>query len=64
MVFPSKVILEEFKTLLIKMVQEFDTNDNAKVNYEFLCDADTVLGLNCVIPMLEVVQGLNKYAQN
>lgn len=37
------------------MVQDFATNDNAKVNYEFLCDAYIVIGLTCVIPMLEVV---------
>jgi hypothetical protein len=34
------------------------------VDYKFLCDVDTILGLSNVVPMLEVVQGLSKYTQN
>jgi hypothetical protein len=37
-------------------------NELAIVNYELLCDIDTVLGLTCLLPMLEALQGLSKYA--
>jgi hypothetical protein len=32
--------------------------------YKLLCDVEIVMGLTCVLPMLEVVQSLNKFAQN
>jgi hypothetical protein len=63
-VVPSKVVLEKFMTLLVKMAQDFTTNKFAVVNYELLCDVDTIMGFICVILMLEFVQILNKYAQN
>jgi hypothetical protein len=33
-----------------------------KVNYELLCDDEMLLGLACVIPLLELVQSLSKFA--
>lgn len=35
----------------------------AKINCGFLCNAETLQGLTCVLPMLELVQGLSKFAQ-
>jgi hypothetical protein len=35
----------------------------AKLSYEPLCDVKTLLGLACVLHLLEVVQGLSKFAQ-
>lgn len=32
-----------------------------KINYELLCDVETILGLTCTMLMLEVVQGLSKF---
>jgi hypothetical protein len=63
MVVPSKVVFEEFKTILVKMAKDV-VNEYVATNYEMLCDIEIVLGLTCLLPMLEVVQGLNKYAQN
>jgi len=40
------------------------TSDTTKVDYKFLCDVDIILGLSCVVPMLKVVEGLSKFAQN
>jgi hypothetical protein len=34
-----------------------------KVDYELLCDAKMLLGLACITPLLELVQGLSKFAQ-
>jgi hypothetical protein len=35
----------------------------AKVNYELLCNAETLLSLVCVLPLLKLVQGLSKFTQ-
>jgi len=32
--------------------------------YELLRDVKIVMGLTCVLPMLEIMQSLNKLAQN
>jgi hypothetical protein len=50
MVVPSKVVLEEFKTLLVKMVEDV-VNEYAIANYELLCDIETVMGLTCLLPI-------------
>jgi hypothetical protein len=34
-----------------------------KANYELLCNVENFLGLACIMPLLEVVQGLSKFAQ-
>jgi hypothetical protein len=64
MVAPSKVVLEEFKTLLVRMVEDAIINEFVVANYELLCDIEILMGLTCLLPMLEALQGLNKYAQN
>lgn len=64
-VVPSKVVLEEFMTLFVKMAQDSTTNKFLAVNYELLCDhVDTIMGFIFRILMLEFVQILNKYAHN
>jgi hypothetical protein len=37
--------------------------DIAKANYELLCDPHIFLGLACVLPLLETMQALSKFAQ-
>jgi hypothetical protein len=37
-------LLEEFKTLLMKMAKDVD-NEPTTTNYELLCDIETVMGL-------------------
>jgi hypothetical protein len=55
MVVPSKVVLEEFKTLLVKMVEDVVTNEYVVINYELLCDIEIVLGFTYLLPMLEAL---------
>ncbi len=45
------------------MAKDVD-NESTTANYELLCDIETVMGLTCLLPMLEALQGLNKYVQN
>jgi len=57
-------MLEEYKTLVVKMTNDVVSNAVANTNYELLCGVKIVMGLKCVLPMLEVVQSLNILAQN
>jgi hypothetical protein len=55
MLLPSKRVLSEYKTLVIKMVEDNVTLDIGKINYELLCDLEMLLGFSCIIPLLELV---------
>ncbi len=57
-------MFNEYKKLVVKMNDEVTNTPNAKINYEFLWDMEIVMGLTCVLPMLETVHSLNKLAQN
>jgi hypothetical protein len=37
--------------------------DIVKANYELLCDLESLLGLACVLPLMEAMQTLSKYVQ-
>jgi hypothetical protein len=39
------------------------TNQQAKLNYENLCDLQVLLGLACILPLLESIHALIKFAQ-
>jgi hypothetical protein len=63
MLAPTKCILVEYRSLVVKMSKDqLARNVTAKFNYELLCYCDTILGLICVLPMLEVMQSLSKLA--
>jgi hypothetical protein len=53
MLTPSKHVLIEYKSLVIKMVDDMARNAYAKNNHELLCDYDIVLGLIFVLPVLK-----------
>jgi hypothetical protein len=42
MLLPMKRVLVEYNILVVKMVGNNAIIDNAKVNYEFLCDLKTL----------------------
>lgn len=48
---------------MLVVVEDSATNATAKVNYELLCDVATLLGLSYVLPLLETIAGLSKFAQ-
>jgi hypothetical protein len=50
----SKVVLEEFLILLVKMVKDVVVNESTTTNYELLCNIENILGLIYPLPMLEV----------
>jgi hypothetical protein len=53
MLSPSKNLLHEYKTLILKV--DSGSVEIAKINREFLCNAKTLQGLSCVLPILELV---------
>jgi hypothetical protein len=44
-----KIIFAEYKFLVVKMVEDSDHIENAKNNYELLCDVETFLGFACLL---------------
>jgi predicted glycosyltransferase involved in capsule biosynthesis len=46
------------------MFDEQASHDTTKTSLELFCDVEVFLGLTCIIPMLEFIQGLSKFAQN
>jgi hypothetical protein len=58
----AKRVLIEYRILVVKMATKNATIDNTKINYELLCDVKTLLGLACVLPLLEVMPRLFKFA--
>lgn len=61
MITPTKRVWYEYKPLLVKMAKDVATVDNAKANYELLCNVETLLGLPHVLPLLECVRKLEQF---
>jgi predicted glycosyltransferase involved in capsule biosynthesis len=60
----AKQILTKYKTIVIQIFNEQTSHDITKSSLELFCDVEVFLGLTCIIPMLELVQSLSKFAQN
>ena len=66
----------EYKTLLVKMCEDAAikepeltakqaaAKESARHNYELLCDVGTLLALPCLMPLLDSVNSLMKFAQS
>jgi hypothetical protein len=73
---PLKRILGEYKTLIMKMCEDAEvkepaltlkqaiSKESAKHNCDLLCDVAMLLVLPCVLPLLECVNELMKFAQS
>ncbi len=62
MLAPFKQLLCEYKFIAMNMYNDLPINLVASINYELLCDVEIIMGLMCMMPMLEGVQNLNKLA--
>jgi hypothetical protein len=58
----AKRLMAKYKTFLVKMTLNNLANQQAKQNYEHLCDLQILLGLAYVLPLLEFVHALIKFA--
>jgi hypothetical protein len=63
MLSPLKHVLFEYHTLLMKMALDAATITFAKSNLCLLTDVEMLLGLNVVMPLLEAMHSLIKFAQ-
>ena len=73
---PLKRILEEYKILIVKMYKDVAvkepaltqkqavSRESAKHNCDLLCDVATLLALPCVLPLLECMNELMKFAKS
>jgi len=63
MLSPLKRLLAHYKSLVVKMHFDCEKNKSVYGNFELFCDLDVILGLPYVMPILEVVHYVIKYAQ-
>jgi len=64
MLGPLKCVLAQYKSLVVKMHSNYEKNKSIHDNFELLCDLDLIINMPCVMPILEVVHSLIKYAQH
>jgi hypothetical protein len=64
MLQPLKWVGKEYKTFIAKMATKSVYMELAKANFLNLCDIHMILGLPCILPMLEFVNGLMKFVQS
>jgi hypothetical protein len=58
-----KRLLAKYKSLVVKMYVDAPKSKLAWDNLDLLCDLELVLGLPCILPMLEIVHTFIKYTQ-
>lgn len=63
MLSPMKHVICEYHPLLMKMALDSPTIALATSNLELICDMESLLSLVCLVPMLEIVNVLVKFAQ-
>jgi hypothetical protein len=54
-------MLNEYKTLVLKMHQDFKVNNQIANNLELLCDLQVMLGFSCLMSMFERLNELIKF---
>jgi hypothetical protein len=60
---PTKKVLAKYKSLVVRMNDDLGMIEVARPIFEFSCDVKVVMGFMCIMPMLEVVHDLIKFAQ-
>jgi hypothetical protein len=53
MLSPTKHVLAEYKILVVKMHDDSHIVVVAKTNLQYLCDIEVMMGLICIMPLLE-----------
>lgn len=62
MLFTIKNFLYEYHYLVLKMHQDAGTINQIAHNLELLCDLEVMLGISCIVPMLEQFNELIKFS--
>jgi len=61
MLLPAQRILSEYRTLVVKMSLDEDKKSPTKALLDSLSDLETLLGLACIVLLMEMVNYLKKY---
>jgi hypothetical protein len=61
---PVKRVMSEYKALVLKMHMDSSSLATAKANLNLLCEIELLLGLACILPMLEALNYLIKFSQH
>jgi hypothetical protein len=61
MLFLVKRLLNEYKTLVLKMHQDSKVNNQIVNNLELLCDLQVMLRFSCLMSMFEGLNELIKF---
>ncbi len=62
MLAPFEKVEKDYKTLIAEMAIDNGIVEASEANLVNLCDVGTILGLSCVLPMLEFIHALMKFA--
>ncbi len=62
--FTKWVFVDIYKTLTMRMNDDLNIVATTKTNLVYLFDIELVMGLTYILPMLEVVHVLIKFAQS
>ncbi len=63
MLLPTKTVLSKYCALVLKMHYVGIVTQVAH-NLEFFCNLEVMLGLSCIMPMLERLNKLIKFSQS
>jgi hypothetical protein len=63
MFFLTKWIYVKYHPFIIKMHVESSKSDHALRNLHVMCDVELILGLPCILPLIECVHMIIKIAQ-
>jgi hypothetical protein len=58
-----KPMMSKYKALILKMHLDSTSLATAKANLNLLCEIELLLGLACILPMLEALNYLLKFSQ-
>lgn len=59
----AKRVYAKFCPLIVKMNAKNVRNDQASKNLNAMCDVELIMGLPCILPLLECLHTLIKIAQ-
>jgi hypothetical protein len=59
----AKRVMVEYKTMFMKMAFDNPTNQQVMLNNEHLCNIHSLFGLVYILPLLESMHALIKFAQ-
>ena len=63
MMSPAIRVMNEYRTLVVKMMEDQQDVESAKISFQHLIDVQIVISLSCLIPMLKCLHTLMQLGQ-